>query len=193
MKTLIVIITDAGFLVPSLALVNQIHESAAATGLADVLFVKLDLDPDLAEITASTLAGTGARLLCLNTRDLNLPNAAHYFDRHVPATALARLAIYDHLPAEYENIIYLDGDVRVVSDISGLLSLNVPASTIAACAETFICWRVSMALVRHGSTPTSPVCRFPAPANTSIQRYGVQADNMAGRRAVGASLFSCSP
>lgn len=138
MKTLVLIITDAGFLVPSLALVRQLLANPAYTATADVMLVTIDLPLPLA--TAATVICSDAAYshLPLSSADLSLPEAGNSFLGHVPVAAMARLAIIPFIPARYTNIVYLDGDVRLASDISSLLALRLAPGEVAAGAENFI-------------------------------------------------------
>ncbi|MBY0407303.1 MAG: hypothetical protein K2Q01_06385, partial [Rickettsiales bacterium] len=51
---------------------------------------------------------------------------------HVPVVSLARLVLNETIPAQYENVIYLDGDLQIVGDVTPFLQYEVPEGKIAA-------------------------------------------------------------
>lgn len=138
MKTAVVILTDAGFLVPSLVLAGQIANDPRYAKICDVLLFLIDLDLDLAERASEAVGSSRVIVQRVTSGDIGLPVGSSNFAGHVPVSCLARLAMSDLLPSDYGSVVYLDGDVRVVGDIEPLLTLEVADGQIAACAENFI-------------------------------------------------------
>ena len=137
-KSAVVIITDGGFLLPSIVLATSIAHDPRYRALGDVLVFGIDLSADrIGEIerqfSCETLSFHG-----LSSEALRLPRKSSNFAGHVPVAALARLMISEFIPAQYENLIYLDGDVSVAGDISPLLATRLPHGAVAAVAENFI-------------------------------------------------------
>lgn len=137
-KSAVVIITDGGFLLPSIVLATSIARDARYRTLCDVLVFGIDLSADRIDeikrqFSCETLSFHG-----LSSEALRLPRKSSNFAGHVPVAALARLMISEFIPARYENLIYLDGDVSVAGDISPLLAARLPQGAVAAVAENFV-------------------------------------------------------
>jgi len=137
MKHATILVTDCGFLVPSLVVAHQLHQSAAGR-LTDLLIFIIDIDPELTRRLEATFGGW-IRFLPVASADLNLSSdMVSRFSNHVPAASLMRLAIAERIPGTYENILYLDGDMQLLGDISPLVRVEVPVGCIAACVDNFI-------------------------------------------------------
>ena len=131
-KTAVVLVTDRGFLVPSLVAALQVLEQADVTAVADVAVVLIDLDDRKIEDIREQTVGTGLQLFQMES-SLFLPPESNFFERtHVPKTTLARLALHEVLPGHYENIVYLDGDIQITGSIAGLVRHRVKDGFIAA-------------------------------------------------------------
>lgn len=137
MKRATILVTDHGFLVPSLVVARQLHESEAGR-LTDLLIFLIDVAPDLTSRLQAAF-GDWINFRPVASADLNIdPGLSARFSNHVPVASLMRLAIADRIPAEYEHILYLDGDMQLLGDISPLLRVEVPEGRLAACIDNFI-------------------------------------------------------
>ena len=137
-KTAVVIVTDAGFLLPSVVLATSIAAEPRYRSLCDVLVYVLDHSEDQLDALRHEFGQDGLVFHGIRSTDLALPTASTNFGGHVPVAALARLTISDFVPDRYEDIVYLDGDTSVVGDIAPLLSARLPVGAVAAAAENFI-------------------------------------------------------
>ena len=137
MKRATILVTDQGFLVPSLVVARQLHQSPAG-GLTDLLIFLVDVSPELTRCLEAAF-GRWIDFRPVASADLNIDSGlASRFRNHVPITSLMRLAIADRIPAAYEHILYLDGDMQLLGDISPLLRVEVPEGCLAACIDNFI-------------------------------------------------------
>ena len=133
---LIAYVTDAGYIVPSLVSAQQVSRTAAAD-LADIIIFTVGLDPELVDYIGSTEAFARIRIIPIDAKKY-APTSNVYFEQgHVPQATLGRLVLSDYIPAQYEHIIYIDGDTQVVGDISPLIAYDVPQGKIAAANESF--------------------------------------------------------
>lgn len=129
MDTLIVFVTDGGFLVPSLVaasqLVNQrIHE------IADITIYTVDVDADI--LSKLRAGNPHIQFEDLPSHLFALPNHVTFFENHVPVTSLARLSLQEVMSPAYRNIVYVDGDVQIVGDVRALIRCIVPEGKIMA-------------------------------------------------------------
>lgn len=133
--TAVVFVTDKGFLVPSLVAALQVAEQPEATLIADIFIVLIDVDSGIVTSLASLFRDAGLSFVAMNS-SLFLPPDDTFFNKtHVPRTALGRLALHHVLPAQYENVVYLDGDTQISGDITALLRHRVRPGHIAAVPE----------------------------------------------------------
>jgi lipopolysaccharide biosynthesis glycosyltransferase len=130
MKTLVAIVTDSGFLVPSLVVARQlvgqgIHE------IADIVIYTVNVQHEVIGKLGQQYAKR-IRFEALNESLYRLPPGTVFHKNHVPATALGRLCLHEVIPAQYENIVYLDGDVQIVDAVAPLIAYRVPDGKILA-------------------------------------------------------------
>ena len=138
MKTLSIIVTDMGFIVPSMFLAKQLS-SSRFRHLTDVMVFMLDAPAAFADKLRDEFSSFGIGMKLVSIDDLGIPpDYLRYFKGHVPLAALARLGISRNIPARYENIIYFDGDMQIVGDIEPLLRFQPPEGRIAAGVENFV-------------------------------------------------------
>ena len=138
MKTATILITDKGFLVPSLSLVRQISDSPAAA-LTDLLVFLIDVDPALEQQLREAMGSPRLHFIPVSSASLNIgPEAKAHFKGHVAVTSLVRLDICRYIPEHYGKIVYVDGDMQMVGDLSPLIGAELPEGHIAACIDNFI-------------------------------------------------------
>ncbi len=128
---LVVFVTDHGFLVPSLVAARQLV-SQGVHKLADIVVYAVGLEPAYLARLAGEPALRHIRFESLAHELFAPPGDVQFFKNHVPATSLARLALPEVIPASCDSIVYLDGDVQVVGDISALVRTRVPDGWIMA-------------------------------------------------------------
>ncbi|WP_172122101.1 glycosyltransferase [Devosia sp. 919] len=135
-ETAFVMISDVGFLVPSLVLARQIS-SRLSPGLADILLFTINLDAETQKRLTEDFAGE-LRVLSLPDQLVDLPASVTFKESHVPRAAMARLLMYQFVPEQYQNVIYIDGDMQVAGDLTSLANYRVPDGEVLAVAENFI-------------------------------------------------------
>ena len=137
-KSAVVIITDDGFLLPSVVLAASIAREPKYQHLCDVLVFVLDVPGERLDDLRRHFSTEALSFHAVSSQALRLPLGSANFSGHVPVAALARLVMSEFVPTQYENLIYLDGDVSVAGDISPLLAARLPRGAVAAAAENFI-------------------------------------------------------
>ena len=122
--------TDNGYLGPSLHAALQLA-AQNIDAQADILIYTVGVDPALIDALQNRAGGV-ISFIALPDTSYVPPAGVAFTKNHVPVTALARLVIADHLPPQYRNIVYLDGDIQIVGDIAPLVRHRVRDGWIAA-------------------------------------------------------------
>lgn len=131
MNRLVTFVTDIGFLVPSLVAAKQLVDQGAHQ-LADIVIYTVNIDDDLVSYLRDHPGNRHIRFEALPYSLFAPPEGVHFHKNHVPITSLARLSLHEVIDPKYENIIYIDGDVQIVGDVSGLINYTVPDGKILA-------------------------------------------------------------
>ena len=131
-RTAVVLITDKGFLVPSLVVCKQLAAQSIHE-VADIIVYLVDIDDSTRlKLEAAFKPFAGVKFEPFTSKSF-IPSSSTYFRKsHVPVVSLARLVLHEVLPPQYENLIYLDGDLQIIGDVSPLISYTVPDGKIAA-------------------------------------------------------------
>lgn len=134
-----VLISDRNMIVPTTQAALQLAE--AGRNLTDVIMITGGLEPGEILDLREFLDAHNVKLLDSAHEITSLLSEFHFDDTHVTATSLGRLLMADLLPAQYQHILYIDGDTFVVGDLTDLFRLRVPSGRIAASLESlFVHW-----------------------------------------------------
>lgn len=134
-KTAVVLITDRGFLVPSLVVCKQLV-AQSINEMADIIVYLVDIDEGVRlKLETAFKSSSGMKFEPFTSKSF-IPSSTTYLPGgHLPVTALARLVLNEVLPPQYENLIYLDGDLQIIGDVSPLIRYTVPEGKIAAAKD----------------------------------------------------------
>lgn len=131
-NTAVILVTDGGFLVPTLVVVRQLAAQGALE-VADAIVYLVDVEETVRAQLAQEFKRYGGVFIEALASTSFMPKDNTFFHaNHVPVVSLARLVLNETIPAQYENIIYLDGDLQVVGDVKPFLSYQVPEGKIMA-------------------------------------------------------------
>jgi lipopolysaccharide biosynthesis glycosyltransferase len=131
---LIVFTTDRGFVVPTIAAALQISNQNRVSAVADILVYLIGLGAhERSEL--ERCFGQYFKFEQLDGERFLPPEGAIFNQTHVPEATLARLALGDLLPEQYEHIIYLDGDIYINGDIYPLIAHTVGEDRILAACD----------------------------------------------------------
>lgn len=128
-----VFVSDRGFILPTLLAATQVRQQAE--GIADVYIVLTGVAEE-----ESALVSDYARAHGIIVRQINgieLDDKVDFAKTHVPPSALGRFYITSVLPQFVKHIVYIDGDVQIVGDITPLLKHSVPEGRIVAANDRF--------------------------------------------------------
>jgi lipopolysaccharide biosynthesis glycosyltransferase len=134
-NTAVTFVTDNGFLIPSIVAALQVLEQPAVSKVADVFIFTVDIGQETVDEVSRIFSIKGINFIPIPSESF-VPSTEFYFTKnHVPKTALGRFAIQKFLPAQYQNIVYFDGDIQIVGDIEPLVNFRVPPGHLAAAPE----------------------------------------------------------
>jgi lipopolysaccharide biosynthesis glycosyltransferase len=131
----IIFTTDAGFLMPTVSVIGQILEQKRVMDHADIILFLVDIDHDGAMRIADALADIPVSIIRVADELLEIPDAVNFNKTHVPRSTLARLAVGDLIAERYEHLLYIDGDVQILGEISALVEHDVAPGHIASVNE----------------------------------------------------------
>lgn len=135
-KTAVVFVTDAGFLIPSISAALQISNQERVMEIADIFIYLIDFKVEIVEQLRLSFSQYDIGFKQMDP-SIFLPPIETYFNKtHVPRSALGRFAIQYELPLNYENVVYIDGDVQIIGDIFPLVAHKVKSGYIAAVNES---------------------------------------------------------
>lgn len=129
-----VLVSDRNLIVPTVQVALQLAE--AGRNLTDVIIVTGGLSSDEIETLRETLTPQRVTLLDSSEEISSLLKEFDFGDNHYTPTSLARLLLDDILPAQYEHILYIDGDTYVTGDLTKLFRLRVPSGQIGAALDS---------------------------------------------------------
>lgn len=129
---LIVLATDAGFVMPTMSLVLQILAQPRVLEIADVNVYLVGLPTSARVALDEAFADLSVKFVDVPTELLALPAHVRFNKTHVPTTALARLSLGELIAPQYEHLLYLDGDIQLLGDIVPLVEHDVAPGKIAA-------------------------------------------------------------
>ncbi len=128
---LVVFVTDIGFLVPSLVAARQLIAQGIHK-IADIVIYTVNIDEKLVGSLERDPATRHIRFERLPYELFAPPSTVNFHKNHVPVTSLARLALQEVMSTSYDNVVYIDGDVQIVGDVSALVRYSVPEGKIMA-------------------------------------------------------------
>lgn len=132
--------TDAGYLFPTLSAAVQVVRQPAVAAAADVGVFLVGLDAKTSAYVREEFEPYGLIFFNLDPAEYIVPDYAIFAEGHVPPSALARLVVAGHIPARYEHLVYLDGDIQIVGDIMPLVGRDVePGKVLAATDANVVC------------------------------------------------------
>ncbi|GBR04849.1 glycosyltransferase family 8 protein [Acetobacter oeni] len=122
-RTCICYTTDQGYLFPSFVSAVQARRNSSPE-LADVCLVGFDTDPATQRLFGDACERAGVLFSACRRADIE----------DAPAM-LGRLFLSSLLPAQYDRLLYIDGDTQITGSADPLLRAPVPDGTFYAAAD----------------------------------------------------------
>ena len=115
--------TDRGYLFPSLVSAMQARQHASKAK-SDIFIVGVELDGRTVDLFRRICDSEGIHFLPVPKSSIGSTPAA-----------MGRLFLADLLPAQYSQLLYLDGDTQIVGSLDPLLEANLPAGKFLAADD----------------------------------------------------------
>lgn len=139
---LVAYVTDPGYMLPTLVSARQLADRHPKRDFDIIVFTVSVPDEALAAYERA-MSGYSFTFIPIDPSSF-LPAAGTYFrEGHVPTATLARLVLGSYVPAQYEHIVYIDGDTQILGDVSALVGFDVPDGQIAAINDPIFLERAS--------------------------------------------------
>lgn len=135
-QTLIYFVTDLNYLQVTLVAAQQARHWTSACADVDVVIYTHDIVPELMDQVTAWARPRGIALIPYHTA-LDKEVARLDFTRnHLSPAALGRLEVAGTIPDTYGRIIYLDGDMQMVGDITPLVDMVPPEGRLLGCVDS---------------------------------------------------------
>ena len=134
-RHLIIFTTDAGFMMPTMSVIDQLLAQPAVLARADVIVYLVDIDTDRQRTLEDAFGHLPVRFVAIPPELLQLSGDVSFNPTHVPHSTLARLSLGALLPEQYDHVVYLDGDIQLLGDITPLVEHEVAPGKIASVNE----------------------------------------------------------
>lgn len=122
------------YLVPTLISARSLRRSVGVAD-ADVLLFAVGCDPHLLDLARPVATAMAAEIVELPAAALDRFRDRFEDARYYKISVLARLVLADHLPRDYDRIVYLDGDTLVEGDARFLTTAPIPDGGIMATLD----------------------------------------------------------
>ncbi|MDB5540241.1 MAG: hypothetical protein JWQ89_1968 [Devosia sp.] len=133
---LVAYVTDSGYLLPSLISACQLAD-ADRMRTADIAIFTVSVPEEVVSRLQSALSRYRFQFIPMDEKAFTPSSATYFREGHVPKASLGRLVLSQYVPAQYDHIVYIDGDTQVCGDVSALLNYDVPEGMVAAVSEAF--------------------------------------------------------
>ena len=129
-RHLIIFTTDAGFMMPTMSVIDQLLAQPRVMALADIIVYLVDIDADRRRALEDAFGHLPVRFVEIPPELLKLSGDVSFNPTHVPHSTLARLSLGELLPEQYDHVLYLDGDIQLLGDIAPLVEHQVAPGKI---------------------------------------------------------------
>lgn len=182
-----ILVTDVGFLMPSTFLALQVSQRAARTQASDVFVAICGASAVQIEALEQEFGAPNLKFVPVDEGLFDLGNGVVLGDTHISAASLGRLFLDAFLPAEYTDILYLDGDMQLVGDIAPLFALRVGPGRLGAAPDGI--WLYDQARTAYGSKLRAYRTRFAHKMGTTYFNAGMLAFERSTWRTIGQDAW----
>lgn len=131
----ITFVSDRGYIGQALIAASQIAAQPEVVAIADIIIYLIDIPKDeQAEIQAA-LGTSRFNFMFLDSSRFITESADRLPDLHCPRSTLGRLAVEAEIPAQYDTVIYMDGDTQIVGPIAPLISYDCKSGIMLASID----------------------------------------------------------
>ncbi len=131
----ITFVSDRGYVGQALIAASQLAAQPDVVAIADIIIYLIDI-PDEEQAAIQAALGTARfNFRFLDSRRFIPDSVDRLPDLHCPSSTLGRLAVEAEIPAQYETVIYIDGDVQIVGPVASLIAYDCPPGTLLAGSD----------------------------------------------------------
>jgi len=127
-------VSNRYFLFPTLSSIFQLLKTTTRARYKVYLFL-VDVSSVEVEEISKHLSRYGVRVLVLPPERLSFDGSIDFSRSRIPSVALGRFCVGDMIPECHSKLIYLDGDVLALSDISSLIEIPIQEGFIYGVSE----------------------------------------------------------
>lgn len=137
-RTLVIYAGDASYAYPMLVSARSLRANTSIP--FDICIFAADYPADLLAQCAAIAESFGAQVIPLASADYLRFDLARFRTEpafaHLKPAVLSRLVTGPHIPASYEQVLYLDGDTQCAGDLAPLLNFRVPKGRLLGCPDS---------------------------------------------------------
>lgn len=131
----ITFVSDRGYVAQALIAASQLAAQPEVAAIADIIIYLIDIPDEEQDAIQAALAPARFNFRFLDSRRFIPDSVDRLPDLHCPSSTLGRLAVEAEIPAQYETVIYIDGDVQIVGPVAPLIAHDCPPGTLLAGAD----------------------------------------------------------
>lgn len=128
-------VSDRGYVAQALIAASQLAAQPEVAAIADILIYLIDIPEDEQRAIQAALAPARFNFRFLDSRRFLTDSVGRLPELHCPSSTLGRLVIDAEIPAQYDTVIYIDGDVQIVGPVAALIGFDCPPDTLLAGAD----------------------------------------------------------
>lgn len=130
----IAFVTDRGYLAQSLIAASQLASQPDVVAIADTVLYLIDIPEEEQRRIRDALEPSRFNFQFLDSKRFISSSVDRLPALHVPHSTLGRLVLDAEIPAQYDTVIYMDGDIQVIGPVAPLIAHNcVPGTVLAGC------------------------------------------------------------
>lgn len=118
----ITFVSDRGYVAQALIAASQLAAQPDVVAIADIIIYLIDIPSDEQAAIQNALGSAHFNFMFLDSHGFLTDSADRLPEIHCPRSTLGRLVVDAEIPAQYDTVIYMDGDIQVVGPVAGLIA-----------------------------------------------------------------------
>jgi lipopolysaccharide biosynthesis glycosyltransferase len=128
-------VSDRGYVAQALIAASQLAAQPDVAAIADIIIYLIDIPEEEQRAIQAALVPARFNFRFLDSRRFLSDSVIRLPPLHCPSSTLGRLVIDAEIPAHYDTVIYIDGDVQIVGPAAALIGFDCPPDTLLAGAD----------------------------------------------------------
>lgn len=118
----ITFVSDRGYVGQALIAASQLAAQPDVVAIADIIIYLIDIPPDEQVEIQAALGSAHFNFMFLDSRRFLTDSADRLPEIHCPRSTLGRLVVDAEIPAQYDTVIYMDGDIQIIGPVAPLIA-----------------------------------------------------------------------